>query len=245
MEFTQQAFDQLVYYTLRIELPNGKVLIYPVDAGNKHYVSNKLWRYADGREGNPPFPFLWFQTVKNRHVLVATGSISRVSICSDLREHVRKEPRYNDNFNLLGKAPVLEEWESGEGESEIIVFGDDPPQVLIYLKGQPPEDGYSKNPLTYTELEEACLGALHPELEGDCPLRPFFFLTDDDGEENFVATAQIMVMEFDNNLLYEGEDPFAMEEEEEEALEEAADDDAIAWDEPTEEKKQKRDDLPF
>ena len=253
MELTQEAFDALVHYTLRIELLNGKVLLYPVDAASKHYVSNRLHNYPDSfEEIIRPFPFLWFETVKQRHVIVATDSITRVAICSDLRVHSPKEVRYYDNFGLLGKEPVMEEMETGDGESEIIVFGDDPPQALIYHRGSPPEDGYGNNPLTFTELDEGCLGTLGLELDGECPLRPFMALRDDDGEENFVPTAQIIVMEFDDYLLYQAEDPDALMAEEEE-IEDEEDEDDEDWemeeetpdDEAEEENRKDNNDLPF
>lgn len=231
----------MVHYTLRVELQNGKVLIYPISAAGKHALSNTLWNFSHGHEDNRPFPFVLFETVKQRYVMIATNCLARLAFCSDLRSHSPKEQRYYDNFNLLGKEPIIEEWEKDNGEAEIRVFGDDPPQALIYHRGLAPEDGYSNNPLTYTQLEEGCLDSLLIELEGDCPLRQFLFLTDDDGEENFVAVEQILVMEFDKNLLYNADVELEEEEEwfgEEEGLEE---EDPQSGDE----NKNRPDDLPF
>jgi hypothetical protein len=238
MEISQEQFDALIHYTIRVALQNGKVLIYPVDAVNKHYLSNKLYRYSHGSEDNAPFPFLWFETVKNRNVLIANDCIARITFCSDLREFSQKEVRYYDNFNLLGKEPVIEEFETGEGESKIIVFGDEPPQALIYHKGQAPDDGYSNNPLTFNDLEEGCLGPFFIELEGDCPLRRFVCLTDEDGEETFVSTSQIIVMEFDQGLQYEAEDPDSETFDGEEETEEDTGNDE-------EQNSNRQNDLPF
>lgn len=205
MRISEGGFDRLVDHTLRIELVNGKVLIYNVDIENKQFLINKLRQNSDGNEENQPLKFLWFETCLKRSVIINTDSLASVTFCFDTGT---AHPLYNyvDNFDVVyfEDEPIEDEGESKEMPKDEELFL---PQAIVYHKGQKPEDGYNPNPRTYDSLTRGCLAAFNLELDGDCPFRQFINLTDDDGEETFIPLEQIIVMEFDTNLMdIEGED---------------------------------------
>ncbi len=211
----ESEFDKLVAYTLRVELLNGKVLLYRIDTENKQYLIKKLRTCAEGDEENEPLRFLWFETSLNRIVIINTDSIARVTFCFDYADQLEEPNAYYDNFAVLHTDTLLEEREIKEGEVRLHVIEDEYlPQAIVYHKGKAPDDLYDNNPLTYSELDEGCLAGFNLELEGDWPLRQFINLIDNDGEETFVPLGQITVMEFDNNLV------FVEEESEEDAKDE-------------------------
>lgn len=103
--------------------------------------------------------------------------------------------------------------ETVEGDTRLYVLEEEYlPQVIIYHKGKSPEDNYDTNPLLYSSLNEGCLGLFGLELDDEIPLRQFINLIDNDGEETFIPLQQIMVMEFDSNLLFDEETDDAIEE---------------------------------
>lgn len=199
MRISEGGFDRLVSHTLRIELVNGKVLIYNVDIENKQYLINNLRRYSDGAEENQLLKFLWFETCLNRSVIINTDSLASVTFCFDTGI-AHPLCNYVDNFDVVyfDDEPTENEAESKELPKDEELFL---PQAIVYHKGQKPEDGYYQNPRTYDSLTRGCLAAFNLELDGDCPFRQFINLTDDDGEETFIPLEQIIVMEFDTNLM--------------------------------------------
>jgi len=44
----ESEFDKLVVYTLRVELLNGKVLLYRIDTESKNYLIARLRANSDG-----------------------------------------------------------------------------------------------------------------------------------------------------------------------------------------------------
>jgi hypothetical protein len=199
MRISEGGFDQLVDHSLRIELLNGKVLIYNIDIKDKQYLINKLRANADGNEDNIPLKFLWFETSLNRSVIINSDSLASITFCFDAGV-VNSNSNYVDNFEVVYSEDEhdeeIEEDADEKKENDIFL-----PQVIVYLKGQNPEDDYNKNPRTYDSLAPGALAAFNLELDGDCPFRQFINLTDDDGEEVFLPLEQIMVMEFDSALM--------------------------------------------
>src|ERR1044072_3408503 len=79
----ESEFDENVVYTLRIELLNGKMLFYAIDAENKQYLINNLRLSADGSYEEDRLTFLWFETTYSRQVVVNVKSIVRVLFVVD------------------------------------------------------------------------------------------------------------------------------------------------------------------
>ncbi|MEO9004760.1 MAG: hypothetical protein ABI288_08480 [Ginsengibacter sp.] len=207
MEISESEFDEKVVYTLRIELLNGKVIIYSVDTGNKQYLIKKLRAKSDGIEETEPLHFVWFETSLSRMVIINIDSIARVTFCFDFALQPEDPHSYFDNFNIVQKETALAEKETKDGEVRLYVIEDEfLPQAIIYHIGKAPDDHYYGNPSIYSALEKGCLAGLNIELEGDIPLRQFINVIDDDGEETFIPLKQIAVMEFDCNLLFDEED---------------------------------------
>ena len=180
----ESEFDNNVIYTLRLELSNGKVLLYTIDAENKQYLLNKLRLNSDGSYESEQLSLLWFETAYSRQVVVNTNFITRIVFGSEAVEVTTGEERYRDNFNVLENEIYLEYL----------------PQAIVYHKGSVSIGQH--NPLLYASLDEGCLTDFDVELDGEQPLRQFINLVDEEGEETFIPTEQIIVMEFDQNLLY-------------------------------------------
>jgi hypothetical protein len=180
---------------LRIELLNGKVLLYSIDTENKEYVINNLRLNADGSYEEGRLSYLWFETTYNRQVVVNAKSIVRLIFSVDPTATDVNHVLYRDNFKVI--------------ENERL------PQAIVYHKGNAPEDNYQKNPLLYFSLNEGCLTSFDLELEGRQRLRQFINLIDENGEESFIPMEQIMVMEFEQHLFY-GEEEYNEEDEVEE-----------------------------
>jgi hypothetical protein len=209
MELTESEFDKNVIYTLRIELLTGKVLLYPINIDNKKYLIEKLRANSDGIGEKEPIVFLWFETSPNRMVIIDINSISRITFCFDLAFQVKNTNSYFDNFKMLETETSLVEKETEEGKVGLHVIEDQYlPQAIICHSGKAPEDLYDDNPLTYSQLNKACLAGLNIELEGDVPLRQFLYLIDNDGEETFIPFRQITLMEFDCDLLFDEEEDY-------------------------------------
>lgn len=200
---SQEDFDRLVLYTLRFDLVNGMVLRYPVDATNRAYVLDKLYRQSGDGAVLRPLNLVWFQTASERLVIISPDAILKVTCCIDYKDELNPFDVYYDNFKLLEKETLLQEQETKDGELKLHVVEDEYlPQAIILHQCKAPDDLYEKNPMLYDELENGWLVDLIPELEGDEPLRQFLHLPDNDGEESFVAMKQIMVMEVDARLVF-------------------------------------------
>jgi hypothetical protein len=192
----QSEFNKLVVYTLRVELLNGKVLLYRIDADSKNYLIARLRANSDGDEQKPKVQILWFETSHNRQVIINCDSIARVTFCYDYSVLLKNPESYFDNFDVVHTEDSLEEMPTQDGESRLhVVHEEFIPSGIIYHKGMPTNDDYYTNPLVYHELDEGELGGINFELAGDFPLRQFINLTDDEGEEGFIPFDQIIAIE--------------------------------------------------
>lgn len=204
MNMEESEYEKRFVYTLRVELSNGKVLVYPIDRENKEYLFNKLNANSESDDNNSLLRFLWFETSLARMAIINTNAIARITFLIDPAVHMDNHTAYPDNFNVVEKDTFIEEKGTKEGEVRLYVLEEEYlPQAIIYHKGQAPDDRYSDNPLLYSELSPGCLASFNIELEGELPLRQFLNLTDNDGEETFIPLEQIIVMEFYSNLIYE------------------------------------------
>jgi hypothetical protein len=206
-------FNELVAHTLRIELQNGRVLIYRIDDENKQYLLNKLRTNSEGSAQNRVIDFLWFETFLNRHVIINAHEMFRITFSFDYLEQIENSNAYYDNFEVVERDTSLVSEESEEGESRMYVLEEAYlPQTIIYHKGYTPDEEYSDNPQLFYSLDDGCLGLFHLELDGELPLRQFLNLIDSDGEECFIPLHQIIVMEFDGNLFYTEEQDDGLQE---------------------------------
>jgi hypothetical protein len=206
MSVTENDLDQLARHTLRIELLNGMVLIYRIDVEQKQHLIGKLRSNADGTEESRPIIFLWFETSLQRQVIINITEIARITFCYDYSIELAEPNSYFDNFKVLEKDTTLVEEATEEGKVRLhVVTQEFLPSAILYHKGIAPEDGYEINPLLYYDLSKGCLGLFGLELDDEIPLRQFINFVDLDGEENFIPINQIIVMEFEDNLMYDEE----------------------------------------
>jgi hypothetical protein len=215
MNEEESQFDEQIAYTLRVELQNGRILIYRIDSENKQYLLNKLRTNSEGSEDNPVIEFLWFETFLNRHVIINAKEVVRITFCFDYLEQIENTNAYYDNFEVVEKDTSLVSQETEEGESRMYVLEEAYlPQAIIYLKGNTLEEDFTGNPQLFYSLDNGCLGVFFLELDNELPLRQFLNLIDNDGEECFIPLQQIIVMEFEGNLFYNDEQDEEMEEDE-------------------------------
>jgi hypothetical protein len=208
-------YDQILAYTIRVELLNGKVLLFPVDGDNRRRVMQIMGDRSDGMFDGKALQFIWFESVRNRIVMIKVSHLARITFLFDFGLYEQKPNAYYDNFRQLEKETTLENIKDSEGEIRLHVIDDEYlPQVIIYHKGVAPDDHYNENPLTYASLETGCLAGFDLELDGDVAFRQFINLIDNDGEETFIPLYHIIVMEFAGELLDMVDD--GMDEEEEE-----------------------------
>ena len=208
-------YDQVLAYTIRVELLNGKVLLFPVDGENRRRVMIILGNRSDGIFDGKALQFIWFESVRNRVVMINVSHLARITFLFDFGLYEKKPDAYYDNFRQLEKETTLENIKDSGGEIRLHVIDDEYlPQVILYHKGVAPDDHYNENPLTYASLEKGCLAGFELELEGEIAFRQFINLIDNDGEETFIPLDHIIVMEFTGELLDMVDD--GMDEEEEE-----------------------------
>lgn len=191
----ESEFDELVIYTLRVELLDGKILLYRIDAANKQNLMQLL---SCAGSDERPLKFLLFETYSERQVVINVDSIARVTFCYDpINAVVTPREKYHDNFDIVHKETSLEKMPIEGGEERMHVVQEEYiPDGIIYHKGTCTQgDHFYTNPMLYGSLDEGELAGLDAELNGEEPLRQFINLTDLDGEENFIPMNQIIVME--------------------------------------------------
>lgn len=148
-EINEKEFDKLVTYTLRIELKDGRVILYCIDTRNKNHLINRLRENSDADYDRKNLDFLWFETSANRMVLINIDSVVRVTFCFDYTVGLINPNAYYDNFDQLEEETLLEEQETKEGEVQLHVIEDHYlPQAIIFHEGSAPSDHYDDNPLT-------------------------------------------------------------------------------------------------
>ncbi len=210
-------YDQILAYTIRVELLNGRVLLFPVDGDNRRRVMEILADRSEGTLESKVLRFIWFESVRSRMVIINVSHLARITFLFDFSIYEQKPDAYYDNFKQLEKETTLENKKDAEGETRLHVIDDEYlPQIILYHKGVAPDDHYNENPLTYTMLETGCLLGFDLELSGLETFRQFINLTDNDGEETFIPLDHIVVMEFAHELLYITDDDMEEEEEKEE-----------------------------
>jgi hypothetical protein len=204
----ESDFDKLVVYTLRVELADGKILRYRIDAENKNDLIERFRERSDGDSEISRLQFLWFETSHKRRVMINTDSVVRTTFCFDAAAVVKKPESYYDNFGVVTKETSLEDLETKDGDIRLhVVHEEYIPSAIIYHKGKAPEgDHYYTNPMKYDDLQDGELDGLDLELEGEYPLRQFIGLMDEDGEHSFISISQVVVLEVAQNVVVSQEE---------------------------------------
>jgi len=217
MRVTENDLDQLASHSLRIELLSSMVLIYKISIEQKQQLIARCRDNSAGYDQEMrPFKFLWFETSLKRQVVINIIDIARIVFCYDYNNQLDDPNSYFDNFKVLERDTTIIEEATAEGNVSMHVTTEEfLPRAILYHKGISPDDAYSSNPLLYYELSIGCLGLFGLELDDEIPLRQFINFLDADGEENFIPLNQIIVLEFDDNLLYDEENEEEDEEEDE------------------------------
>ncbi len=210
-ELSREAED-LMDHKIRIELMDGTTLYYQVSAVAKRAFHHQLYQ-QDGSMWDSYFA--WFYLPGDRMVLINTREIIRITFLFDVPG--TGEPPINDNFNLLVKReedPTYLDFPDEDLESFPPYFIPD----LIIKHRRSLEDteivdgvtmkteGYYGNISSYSGLIEAYIGGI--DYLGYDEEERFQLLTskylqflDQDGEENFMPFANLMVIELDRSLI--------------------------------------------
>lgn len=209
MSQLSQTTDQLYKYTVRIELKNGKVLLYTVDSLEKNKLEELLKEHSVGSNFTFHLDFIYFKINLGRMVLVKNVDIARLIICFDTACFLKNKDQYIDNFNLAeDDSDDADETISKVDTNEMITATKLLiPQAIIYHQGNAPSDEVQTNPLSYSSLPDGCLGnSFLDEIDGITKIRQFISLIDDDGENSYIPMWNVSVMEFDMKLLAPVED---------------------------------------
>jgi hypothetical protein len=188
---SEDEFDKLVHYTLRIELQDGDSLIYPIDINTKKYLMSIMREVSTDVEDKDYRKFIFFTTTLDRAVFVNTAAVSRIIFCFD-NGPLTNAKQFHDNFEYLKTVEEETTQDEDDADDELYL-----PQAMIKLF-HPKDD----NVLFFSSLDEGDLCTLDLEVqESSLGLRQFINLIDDDGEENFILLSNIAYMEVESSLL--------------------------------------------
>ncbi|MEO6733047.1 MAG: hypothetical protein ABIN01_17620 [Ferruginibacter sp.] len=174
--------EHLLLHTLRIELMNGKVLFYNIDAYRKEELeewlqarTNDLMEFSNN--------FLSFYAIPDRMVFVRISAIKRLIFLWDAAADVLSEPsQYHDNFEV---AEII--------DGELLL-----PAVIILLRSDP-------QPLIFSDLdpEGDFPGIGEESFSNDHFLKGgFISLPDEDGEQNYIPVTNIDCLEMARAFVY-------------------------------------------
>ena len=182
---TKKYMDEhVLVHTLRIELLNGRVLRYNVDAYRKEEIENWLQaRSNDLMEFSNEF--ISFYAVPDRMAFVRIAAIKRLILCWDAAATVSDPWEYQDHFEVTETI-----------EDELLI-----PEIIILLRNDPV-------PLIFTDInpDSHFLGYDEQSLSNDHFLKGgFISLTDEDGEQNYIPVINIDCLEVDRRFIYPDE----------------------------------------
>lgn len=171
----------LQIHTLRIELINGRVLLYNIDATRKEELEDFLnHRTDDLLEFSTPF--LSFYASPDRMVFIRISAIGRLIFCWDAAEAIETQHSYHDHFKVTSTF-----------EGDLII-----PDALFLLKGL-------QEPLVFSDLDEEgnFLGISEVSFTNRHFLKGgFIALPDEDGEQNYIPACNIQCLEVKRALIY-------------------------------------------
>ena len=179
---TKKYMDEhLLLHTLRIELMNGKVLLYNIDAYRKEELENWLQaRTDDLMEFSDDF--LSFYAIPGRMAFVRIAAIKRLIFLWDAAVTIPEPSEYHDHFEVTSKF-----------EDELLI-----PAVIILLRSYP-------QPLVFSDVDPDSnfLGISEESFSNSHFLKGgFISLPDEDGEQNYIPVTNIDCLEVDRAFIY-------------------------------------------
>lgn len=173
--------EHLLLHTLRIELINGKVLLYNIDAHRKEELEDWLRTRTDDMVEFSD-DFLSFYASPDRMAFVRIAAIRRLIFCWDAAAIIPEPSQYHDHFEVASKF-----------EDELLI-----PSVIILLRSDP-------KPLTFSDIDPDSdfLGIDEESFSNNHFLKGgFISLPDEDGEQNYIPVINIDCLEVDRAFIY-------------------------------------------
>lgn len=168
-------------HTLRIELLNGKVLFYNIDAYRKEELENWLQeRTNDLMEFSNDF--VSFYASPDRIAFIRINAIRRLIFCWDAINTLKDSWEYHDHFEVTTKF-----------EDELLI-----PPVIILLRSD-------TQPLVFSDVDpdNDFLGIDENSFSNDNFLKGgFISLSDEDGEQNYIPVRNIDCLEVSRAFIY-------------------------------------------
>ncbi len=179
---TKKYMDEHVLeHTLRIELMNGKVLLYSLDAYRKEELEDWLQpRTNDLMEFSSAF--ISFYARPNRMAFVRISAIKRLIFCWDAAVTVQEPSYYHDHFEVVEKF-----------EDELLI-----PDVIILFR-------QNLVALSFSEFDPDSnfFGINQESFDNNHFLNGgFISLPDEDGEQNYIPVTNIECLEVARALIY-------------------------------------------
>lgn len=173
--------EHVLLHTLRIELMNGKVLLYIIDAYRKEELENWLQaRTDDLMEFSDDF--LSFYAIPGRMAFVRISAIKRLIFCWDAAVTVPEPSQYHDHFEVTNTF-----------EGELLI-----PAVIILLRSDPQALIFSD-----VDPDDVFLGIDEQSFSQDHFLKGgFISLPDEDGEQNYIPVTNIDCLEVARAFIY-------------------------------------------
>ena len=179
---TKKYMDEhVLLHTLRIELMNGKVLLYNIDAHRREELENwlqtrtdDLMKFLDN--------FLSFYASPDRMAFIRISAIKRLIFCWDPAVIVSEPSQYHDHFEVTDKF-----------EGELLI-----PSVIILLRSDP-------QPVVFSDVDPHSdfLGIDEESFSQNNFLkRGFISLPDGDGEQNYIPVINIDCLEVARAFIY-------------------------------------------
>ena len=176
--------EHLLLHTLRIELMNGKVLLYNIDAHRKEELENWLQtRTDDSIEFSDDF--ISFYASPNRMAFIRIAAIKRLIFCWDAAANISGPVTYHDNFDVTSTF-----------EDELLI-----PEVIILLRHDP-------EPIVFSDIDpdDTYLGIDEQSFSNNHFLKGgFISLPDEDGEQNYIPVTNIDCLEVGRAFIYPDE----------------------------------------
>jgi len=168
-------------HTLRIELMDGKILLYKISADVKEDLEKWLTvKVSDLIESHNVF--LSFYSVSDRMVFIKISSIKRIIFSWDVITQLAEVSSYRDNFGVTFK-----------DEEDTII-----PRLIIQLRNNP-------EPLVFEDLDPASdfLGIDEQSFQNTHFLNGgFLTVKDEDGEQNYIPMINIECIEVERVYIF-------------------------------------------
>ncbi|MEO6000799.1 MAG: hypothetical protein ABIN89_28380 [Chitinophagaceae bacterium] len=168
-------------HTLRIELMDGKILLYKISADVKEDLEKWLTVNVSDLIGSHNV-FLSFYSVSDRMVFIKIRSIKRIMFCWDVITQLAEVSSYRDNFGV-----------TFEDEEDTII-----PRLIIQLRN-------NSEPLVYEDLDPNSdfLGIDEQSFQNMHFLKGgFLTVKDEDGEQNYIPMINIECIEVERVYIF-------------------------------------------